>query len=417
MNNILKFAKSQLPKQLTDKMTNKLTDRTNLESKRFSRGFTIFELMVVLVISAAIGIQVLPDAALESDQLLVDRVVGNTQLYIDAVYSRCSDLISSKAVTSCWGDVSTHASHYSLDALVANNYLNVDTVSNPFFGSDTNIDDFSSTLIGSTPPDFNSIRISFDVIGADTAQQIASRLPSGTSAPKVDDIYTVTVQLPVPANESAHQLLLRTDGTNPMTGNLDVGGHEVTNARSLRATEAGMPVCNMDAASLFREGLGIPDFGTCPTVILTDPLIGFKADALLDSFQIQIVGDLEVGNDVRIFNDLAAAGDVTAGAYYYDSDIRLKTNMTDITQGQMDLLLQLATVSYNKKDREEQKFGLIAQDVAKKFPGLVIEKDNGMLAVDYQAVIPLLISVLNRQQQLIDDLIKDEQIEIDLGAK
>ena len=48
-----------------------------------------------------------------------------------------------------------------------------------------------------------------------------------------------------------------------------------------------------------------------------------------------------------------------------------------------------------KNDKEQkQKIGLLAQEVQKVFPELVSEDENGMLAVNYQALVPVLINAL-----------------------
>ena len=48
-----------------------------------------------------------------------------------------------------------------------------------------------------------------------------------------------------------------------------------------------------------------------------------------------------------------------------------------------------------KNDKEQkQKIGLLAQEVQKVFPELVSEDNNGMLAVNYQALVPVLINAL-----------------------
>jgi hypothetical protein len=48
-----------------------------------------------------------------------------------------------------------------------------------------------------------------------------------------------------------------------------------------------------------------------------------------------------------------------------------------------------------KNDTEQkQKIGLLAQEVQKVFPELVSEDNNGMLAVNYQALVPVLINAL-----------------------
>ena len=87
---------------------------------------------------------------------------------------------------------------------------------------------------------------------------------------------------------------------------------------------------------------------------------------------------------------LTVAGDVTIS-----SDARLKSNIVALGPTLISLL-QLEAKSYTMKNdvEQKQKIGLLAQEVQKVFPELVSEDENGMLAVNYQALVPVLINAL-----------------------
>ena len=64
-----------------------------------------------------------------------------------------------------------------------------------------------------------------------------------------------------------------------------------------------------------------------------------------------------------------------------------------------------------KNDIEQkQKIGLLAQEVQKVFPELVSEDENGMLAVNYQALVPVLINALKEQENNYNELEKSLEI-------
>ena len=64
-----------------------------------------------------------------------------------------------------------------------------------------------------------------------------------------------------------------------------------------------------------------------------------------------------------------------------------------------------------KNDTEQkQKIGLLAQEVQKVFPELVSEDNNGMLAVNYQALVPVLINALKEQEDNYNELEKSLEI-------
>ena len=107
------------------------------------------------------------------------------------------------------------------------------------------------------------------------------------------------------------------------------------------------------------------------------------------------------------------------GSYYvYNgafrlSDVRLKENIKPITNA-TNLLMGLNGMTYNlKSDKfkstvvsKRTSYGLIAQDVQKIIPDLVLETDDSTktLAIDYEGLIPILIEALKEQQAQVKEL-------------
>lgn len=74
------------------------------------------------------------------------------------------------------------------------------------------------------------------------------------------------------------------------------------------------------------------------------------------------------------------------------SDTKLKTDVTPLTNS-TDQLLKIQGVQFKWKDSGREDIGVIAQDVQKAYPELVLEKQNH-LTVDYQKLVaPLIESV------------------------
>ena len=88
------------------------------------------------------------------------------------------------------------------------------------------------------------------------------------------------------------------------------------------------------------------------------------------------------------------AGDLTI-----NSDARLKANITSLG-GTLAKLLKIDGKSYTmKKDQsEKQKIGLLAQDIQKVFPELVLES-QGIKSVNYQGLVPVIINALKEQDR------------------
>jgi hypothetical protein len=104
-----------------------------------------------------------------------------------------------------------------------------------------------------------------------------------------------------------------------------------------------------------------------------------------------------------------ASGSLTvAGDIILSSDARLKSNIVTLGPTLISLM-QLDAKRYTMKaDKEQkQKIGLLAQEVQKVFPELVREDKNGMLAVNYQALVPVLINALKEQEGNYKELEKE----------
>ena len=61
-------------------------------------------------------------------------------------------------------------------------------------------------------------------------------------------------------------------------------------------------------------------------------------------------------------------------------------------------------------EQQRKKIGLLAQEVQKVFPEVTVEDKNGMLSVNYQALVPVLINALKEQEENYKEL--ENSIEI-----
>lgn len=108
---------------------------------------------------------------------------------------------------------------------------------------------------------------------------------------------------------------------------------------------------------------------------------------------------------------LRVNGSGYATTSWLSSDIKFKTNIAAINTP-LSQLMQLRGVTYNwnKTDFADREFndgvqhGLIAQEVEKVFPGMVMTDENGEKAVAYYQLIPVLLEALKQQQAQIEAL-------------
>lgn len=145
-------------------------------------------------------------------------------------------------------------------------------------------------------------------------------------------------------------------------------------------------------------------------------LIGYDVDAPLattsDYLNIGnlIYGDLANGyigiGDTAPSVALDVVGDIDYTGVITDvSDERLKDNIKVIDNA-LDKIIEIKGVSFTMKDDVTKKIelGLIAQDVEKVFPNLVIEKSDGMKTLNYIGMIGPIVEAIKELKAENEDL-------------
>jgi len=108
---------------------------------------------------------------------------------------------------------------------------------------------------------------------------------------------------------------------------------------------------------------------------------------------------------VLINNDL-----IVTGSIYNTSDERLKYDIKEITEEDMDKLFTLNPIHFKyKKDPKRTHYGFLAQDVEKVFPQLVENNNDGYKTINYQEFISLMLAKMQYMQNEIDELKKINQ--------
>ena len=132
------------------------------------------------------------------------------------------------------------------------------------------------------------------------------------------------------------------------------------------------------------------------------------------------------GQYAGLFNgETRVVGDLTATNMYTTSDIRLKNNVSDISDSQsvstLDKLMNVNVNKYNLKDEafgtnggeKTEKlekatsllhFGVSAQELQEIYPNLVKEGQDGYLAVNYTELVPVLIRSIQELKQELDNV-------------
>lgn len=96
----------------------------------------------------------------------------------------------------------------------------------------------------------------------------------------------------------------------------------------------------------------------------------------------------------------------SSGAFYSDSDRRLKENIKDYEY--KNSILDIEVKEFNYIESKEHTIGIIAQDLQERFPELVKEDSNGFLAISENKLVYLLMKEVKQLKDEIQQL-KEEK--------
>ena len=194
------------------------------------------------------------------------------------------------------------------------------------------------------------------------------------------------------------------DGATTITGNTNIVG--ALTASAIQATISG----SIDQA----------DNATSASYILATNIDGTVANSTTASFAttastVNFNGGLTTTSDVQFDSfgvgvaatgttgEIVATGDITA---YYSSDERLKDNITPLSNA-LDKINQIGGYEFDwnsDSSHSGHDVGVIAQEIEKVLPEVVVDRDTGYKAVRYDKIVALLINAIKEQQLQIDEL-------------
>jgi hypothetical protein len=212
---------------------------------------------------------------------------------------------------------------------------------------------------------------------------------------------------------------------NPIGGNVGIGTSSPNSTLTVGNSTGSIPgEISINPAYTSNEG---------GQINIRKSLNGSTADWVIDQYgttssdaRLRIFNSISEANGITIMENgnigmgsltpsvrLQVAGDIIANSIAGSSDLRFKTNITQI-ENPLQKVLQLRGVNFdwNKKafpDRsfsESKAIGFIAQEVEKVLPEVVqTEKTaEGYKAVQYDKVVALLVEAIKEQQKQIDGL-------------
>jgi hypothetical protein len=234
-----------------------------------------------------------------------------------------------------------------------------------------------------------------------SAASITSFLPVGTSGQILQSRGSTDSPLWIDANTTASKSVVVSDAENlpryitfaPDVGNQNLGidkSHLIYN-----------PLSNVLTAQKIKSTQIINSADTIVAEIQTN---GIKIN---NSLGVGVANPTTTSGEIRASNNITA---------YASSDINLKTNIKPITEP-IKKLSQINGVSFDWKDDyiaerggedgyfvRKHEVGVIAQEIEKVLPEIVVTRENGIKAIKYELLAPLLIEAIKEQQETIINL-------------
>lgn len=120
------------------------------------------------------------------------------------------------------------------------------------------------------------------------------------------------------------------------------------------------------------------------------------------------------GDQIVFYNTRACTfNSIQVKNVYNYSDAKAKTNIQTLNNG-LDAILKLRPVSYTFADKVSStslktggngnEIGLLAQEVEKVLPNVVLTDSDGNKLINYTAIIPVLIDAVKTLQSEVEDL-------------
>lgn len=117
-----------------------------------------------------------------------------------------------------------------------------------------------------------------------------------------------------------------------------------------------------------------------------------------DASKVYLTKNFDMTGNLVVTGTIYASGDITAL-----SDERVKENVTTIT-GSLDKVCSMRGVYYNMIGETERKVGVIAQEVERIIPELVVDHEDGYKSVAYANALGLIIEAIKELKADIETL-------------
>jgi len=124
---------------------------------------------------------------------------------------------------------------------------------------------------------------------------------------------------------------------------------------------------------------------------------------------ISVTGAATLSNTIAVTgaatfsNTVSVTDTITATDFNSLSDIELKQNVKPVDNS-AEILSKINPVTFEWKQNGKKSYGMIAQEIEKVLPELVLQQENGYKSVAYIQLIALLIDAVNNLNKEVETL-------------
>ena len=101
-----------------------------------------------------------------------------------------------------------------------------------------------------------------------------------------------------------------------------------------------------------------------------------------------------------ITGNLSVTGDLDAANFNSTSDVSLKENL-NVIESPLEKLFKISGYTFNWKKDKKEAIGIVAQEVEKVFPQMVVMGKDNIKRVSYDSLIPVLLEAIKEQNKEI----------------
>ena len=269
--------------------------------------------------------------------------------------------------------------------------------------------------------DLNDRKLDYSGITTDTAMTYTASSASGAKLSHTKrTILNDNANLQsTDANSNGKLKVIKTDDFGHVIDSRDATAADIEGlgvaSKGLKITYGSVQtLTNIDSGKWARDNERTYDGKTVMSISIPQKITDLEGGTELA--YVHLSGDTMTGNLKLGVKDASStniteniilehdSGKITAKSFYQSSDKRLKCNIKDISDEEIEKAEAIKLKSFNFKSNNDFHYGIIAQDLEEEgLNNIVTEKEDGYKSVDYISLLVLKVAALEKEIKDLKD--------------